>query len=160
MAEVLLSNGMAALIDDADLHLIDGLTWCAANTKTKNSDRWYAMAWNKGRGGSVYMHRLVMGAEKGQYVDHIDGNSLNNYRANLRFCTLAQNNGNARWATGSSGFRGVHATRSGKWSARIAVMSREIRLGTFKRPEDAAMAYDKAALEYFGEFATLNFREA
>jgi len=108
------------------------------------------------------MHRIVMGlGPTDPDVDHIDGNGLNNQKSNLRPCTTSQNQANRyRKADSSSQFRGVTWSKAGmKWQAGIKVQGKSIHLGLFRDEFDAARAYDIAALEAFGEFASLNFPE-
>lgn len=110
------------------------------------------------KGRTVYMHRLIMGAKKGQEVDHIDGDGLNNSRENLRIASRSQNCANRKSYKPKSGFRGVYAQPYGQtWQVKISVNGRMIRGGNFSNPEDAALRYDELAREHFGEFATLNF---
>lgn len=104
----------------------------------------------------LLMHRVIMDAPAGAQVDHKDGDPLNNCRTNLRLCTGSQNQGNSRRDLGRSGFRGVSKIRK-RWMAYISVKNQRVYLGLFVDREDAARAYDAAALEHFGEFATLNF---
>lgn len=101
------------------------------------------------------MHNLIMG-QLG--VDHRDHNGLNNKRSNLRVATNGQNQANRRT---SAQYRGIFKDRSGKWVARIRqpVGKREY-LGYFSDPEEAARAYDRAAVRIHGEFALLNFPQA
>lgn len=110
-------------------------------------------------GGRVLLlHRELMGARPGQVVDHINRDRLDNRRENLRLCTIAENSRNTRLLPrhNTSGFRGICRFRSG-WIATIKVAGKSIYLGKFRAPEDAARAYDKAAAELHGDFATLNF---
>ena len=108
-------------------------------------------------GPTTLMHRLIMNASKGQMVDHIDGNGLNNQRSNLRFVTIGQNRVNSKLnSNNSSGFRGVYKD-GGRWRAEIVCRGKRVRLGNFAKPEEAAEAYDLKAIELFGEFARLNF---
>ncbi|EIU7141728.1 HNH endonuclease [Pseudomonas aeruginosa] len=107
---------------------------------------------------SVTMHRWIMfGDAKGSGVDHRDGDKLNNRRSNLREATQGENAKNTRLAkNNSSGFKGVSKTAEGRWRARITVGRKEIRLGNFDTREEAAAAYDRAALQLHGEFASPN----
>jgi hypothetical protein len=92
-------------------------------------------------------------------VDHKDNNGLNNQKYNLRVCTQWQNLRNStRRSNNTSGFKGVSRFRN-KWISRIRTDEGRICLGTFNTPEEAAIAYDEAALKYHGEFANLNFPE-
>jgi transposase len=107
------------------------------------------------RMSTIQLARFLMDIERGdpRVVDHIDGNPLNNRRANLRICTSAENIRNRRKdRDNTSGFKGV--TREGsKWLAQIFYGKRGHRLGRFDTPEQAHVAYCKAARRVYGEFA-------
>ena len=101
-----------------------------------------------------------MKAPKGTLVDHIDRNSLNNRRGNLRLCTPSQNILNTRGKKGTSKYKGVWwNTKKNKWLAMITSKGRHFHLGFFDEEIEAAKAYDRKAVELFGEFAYLNFPE-
>jgi hypothetical protein len=108
---------------------------------------------------TIYMHRVIMNTPDGMDVDHIDGNGLNNTRANLRNCTRAQNSRNSgKQSNNNSGYVGVTWHRHHqRWVANIGINGKRVCLGYFVEIEDAARAYDQAAKEYFGEFANTNF---
>jgi len=96
-----------------------------------------------------------MSAENGNFVDHIDGNGLNNQRSNLRFCTFAQNvrNQGARKDT-TSGVRGVSwDMRAGKWKAEIWLDGKNKFLGYFDSKALAIAVRNDASIHHFGEFA-------
>tara|TARA_R110002110_G_C13174120_1_gene692963 strand:+ start:67 stop:720 length:654 start_codon:yes stop_codon:yes gene_type:complete len=117
----------------------------------------------------MYLHRYIMDAELngGKIVDHKDGNTLNNKRANLRFCTASQNSSNARSAKkSSSGYIGVSYRKKRKgminefsrpWLAHIGHNNKTCRLGCYTTAEEAARVRDAKALELHGEYARLNF---
>jgi hypothetical protein len=94
-------------------------------------------------------------------VDHIDGDGLNNRLENLRLATTTNNNRNQRKRTGrtySSQYKGVSYRQDrDTWLAAIGVDYKRVKLGTYPTEEEAAKAYDVAALQFFGEFARLNF---
>lgn len=117
-------------------------------------------------GYGKYMHRLIMGVTDGNiFVDHIDRDTFNNQRSNLRLCTRTENlyNRNPR-GNGKSIYLGVNPQGFSKkrnkitsWMARITVERKPLYLGAFKSEVEAAKAYDEAAKKYRGEFASLNF---
>jgi len=94
-------------------------------------------------------------------VDHINGNGLDNRKANLRLATRRQNQFNRRQRCDAvlSKYKGVtFRKKTNKWLVRIGYCGRRINLGLFDNETDAAKAYDEAAKELFGEFAALNFK--
>ena len=113
---------------------------------------------------TIKMHRVIMNASHGVEVDHINHDGLDNRRSNLRLCSSSQNNQNQKLhrsyagKTLSSKYKGVSWQRQIKrWMSYITNAGRRIYLGTFLQEVDAALAYDKAARQLFGEFAYLNF---
>jgi hypothetical protein len=157
-----LTHGREAYIDANDLPLISGYRWI--HVKGANDHLHYAITTFGPRRQRTHirMHRLILGLGRGTpntNVDHIDGNGLNNTRANLRVCTTYQNSLNAGpQKNNSTGFKGVAPDPYGGWQARISVNRKQIHLGhRFPTPEDAARAYDDAARKLHGEFAWLNF---
>ncbi len=101
-----------------------------------------------------------MAAPPALTVDHINGDSLNNRRHNMRLCTKAQNIANKhRFKPSATGYRGVYPTDSGKFNAILSVGNVKCWLGTFTTAESAALTWDAAAFAARGEFARLNFPE-
>ena len=103
------------------------------------------------------MHRLILNAPKDVTVDHINGNTLDNRRVNLRLATLSQNNKNKR-SINYTGFKNVYLVPNStrRWYAKIMVDRQSMFLGTFGSPQEAALVYNNAAQKYHGEFARLN----
>ena len=159
MKEIELSQGRFTLVDDEDYDWLNHWKWSAAlNYKT---GKYYAQRNEVNELGlirPVLMHRVIMGAAKGQLIDHKNGNSLNNCRYNLRPCTNSQNMANhGPQVNNTSGYKGVAWNKINKrWIAQIAIMRKITYLGTFTDKADAARAYDKKAYELFGEFAYCN----
>lgn len=153
-----LSKGYFAQIDDGDVEIISNYNWAARVYRGK----WvYAQATrqrNKKR-VVISMHRLVMGASRGQLVDHANGDTLDNRRRNLRFATSSQNQQNRHYGRGISRFKGVSPLDYNCWQATIRKNGQQIYLGFFRVEEDAARAYDRAARELFGDFANVNFSD-
>jgi len=101
------------------------------------------------------MHRLIMNAQPGEQVDHINHNTLDNRKPELRLCTKSQNQHNVgKRQDNTSGFKGVTwHKRDQKWQARIMKSGKDKHLGNFDTPELAYEAYCRAAAELHGQFA-------
>jgi len=156
--EIALSNGGVAIIDDADFPLVDGRTWRRVDVRSGLTSYATTAIRVDGRKITVQMHRLLTGAAQGTTVDHRDLDGLNNRRDNLRCCTTQQNARNRRrHANNSVGFKGVARDRGGRFRAIIMVDGRQLSLGGFGNAIEAAVAYDRAAIRHFGDFARLNF---
>lgn len=164
MKEIKLTGGGIAIVDDADFEAVSAIKWRRADGPRTS----YAMS-VKIRGsrktGFKYtytgMHRLILGLSKndGIFVDHINGNGLDNRRENLRTCTRAENNRNKRpKVRENTKYKGIVYQRDRKrWIAQIYVNKVRHHLGNFKSDLDAARAYDAGARRLHGEFARLNF---
>ena len=137
--------GKYALVDDEDYELVISRKWFFGSNGYVNS-------------GVGRLHRLIMKANSQQLVDHINGNKLDNRRSNLRFCNKSQNGSNSSLSKNNkSGYKGVHFDKSrNKWIVSIKVNYKNNHIGRYNNIKDAALAYNKAAKKYFGEFARLN----
>lgn len=134
-----------AVIDADDVGLVSVRSWSLSNS---------GRAWGGPRVG--LMHRVIMEPPPGAVIDHINCDPLDNRRSNLRLATRAQNARNRNRASGRSRFKGVHKGEGGRWSAQISVNGKNRRAGCYLTEEEAAQAYDAAALELHGEFARTN----
>jgi hypothetical protein len=106
-----------------------------------------------------YLHRILIAAPVGSFVDHINGNTLDNRTENLRICSKKQNNFAKHRTPGSkySKYKGVvFKPERNAWSAQIGFDGRYIKSGYFRTPEEAAKEYDRLAVEKYGEFAVTN----
>lgn len=159
MREVPLTKGYVAIVDDEDYEAAMKFKWYASEKGgTVYAERTY---WDKEIKCyfGMSLHRYLMGAQPGEKVDHADGNGLLDTRANMRIVTKAQNNWNARKPSHglSTPYKGVVLfKRDATYRAYIKKDGKQRHLGYFATPEDAARAYNAAALELFGEFARSN----
>lgn len=159
-----LTQGGRAIVDDEDFERINHLKWYL-------SDRGYALHKTRTiyykprksgeiiparKGKITRMHRFILNTPEGMVTDHINGDKLDNRKENLRYCTQGQNLRNQRRTRSKSVYKGVKETLQGSFQARIQINKKQIYLGNFKTPIEAARAYNDAAIEHHGEFAYLN----
>lgn len=137
--------GKVTIVDDEDFAKVKRVTWYV----TKNG-----YVHSKGR----LLHRLIMETPNGLDTDHINHDKLDNRRINLRVASRSQNNWNGgKKRNNTSGYKGVRFfKRDGNWQARIWKDWKEYHLGYFDTPEEAAMAYNRAAKKMHGVYARPN----
>lgn len=143
------------IIDVEDLDKVRCHKWHIVCSTEKVYVRTYDRVQNK----HINMSHVILDLPQSRksQVDHIDGNTLDNRKLNLRPCTSAQNSRNYPSPKGTSKYKGVSWSKDvKKWRADIAVDYREIYLGLFINEANAARAYNEAAEKHFGEFAYLN----
>jgi hypothetical protein len=155
--EIPISRGLVALVDEVDAAAVIAAGPWHACPRGRTIYVQRAFRRPDGRNTTQQLHTFLTGWS---FVDHVNGDGLDNQRSNLRPATHAQNSANARLqARSTSGFKGVHRgpIRGKAWRAQIHAAGKKHHLGTFDDPEEAARAYDAAAVELFGEFARTNF---
>lgn len=147
MKIISLSQGYEAQVDDADHEELSQRTWYVL--RTQGGKRCYART-RINRKDFLSMQAYLMNPAPGMEVDHIDGNPLNNQRANLRCVTRGRNCLN-RIVKNSHGYPGVYRNNKNYWSAYLTVNRRKMYLGNFSNVEGAAIAYREAYLAALGE---------
>lgn len=148
MKKIPLTQGFFAIVDDEDFEWISQHKWFAFMGK----GRPYA---GRGRGPMIRMHRAIVNPPAGMVVDHINGDTLDNRRENLRACSAAQNTRNAKvYSTSTSGLKGA-VRHNGKWRGKVTFGGKSYHLGTFETAEEAHEAYCIKAKELHGEYARL-----
>jgi hypothetical protein len=149
--EIPLTRGKVAIVDDEDYDFLMQTSWCCLNK---------GYAFRKRKKVPELMHRIVMNAKEGEFVDHINRDKLDNRKSNLRIVTFSENLANKPLQkNNTSGYKGVSFHKStGKWCAYIGSSrgNSSVNLGTFINKEDAARAYNKAAIQLYGDCALLN----
>lgn len=150
--EINLSKNLKAIIDEEDYELVSLYKWHVTSHK-------YA-GHTPAPGKCIYMHRLILNVKKGEVVDHINGNTLDNRKSNLRICKQNKNVKNRKKSSlNKTGYKGtfkVNKNLKKDYTAQIQVDSKRIHLGYFATVIEAAEAYNEAAIKYFGEYAQLN----
>ncbi len=155
-----LTQGHQTIVSDEDYEWLNQWKWYACDV---GNGRHYVVRHphkSKGETGphNIYMHRMILGITDSKVKgDHIDGNRFNNQRNNLREATSSQNNIN-RGSIGKCPYKGVSYYRAGRkhYVAKVKVKGKTKVLGYYKTLEEAALVYNKAAAEYYGEYARLN----
>lgn len=160
--EIVLTKGKVALVDDEMYPFLSRFNWYA--NRQGYAER---MAMVLGTYKKILMHRVVACAVWGDFptdhfVDHHDRNKLNNQSTNIRFASRGQNACNRHGWGRTNPYKGVYEGRKAKtktWRALIQKDKVRVHLGYFPTPEDAARAYDRAAIDLHGPYAVLNFPE-
>jgi len=156
MPEYFFKKGGSFIYDEVDKVLVDKHTWhchkgnstCYPRTNIRTN----------GKQRPTYFHRFLFTGT----VDHINGSGLDNRRINLRQCTSAQNHYNLKIdRRNKTGYKGVYFKKNRHGNNRrpvaaIQVKGKKVHLGYYKTVQEAARAYNEAAIKYFGEFARLN----
>lgn len=154
VAYITLTKGYEAVIDAADVPLVDGVNWHAKpDQRTVYAIR---TSCHDGVKRTVYLHRFLLLAPDGIEIDHKDGDGLNNRRSsNLRIATKSQNMHNSgMFKNNKSGFKGVTFDKeSGKWKAHIALCGKQNTIGRYDTPELAYQARCEASKRLHGDFS-------
>jgi hypothetical protein len=155
MKEIILTQNKVALVDDEDYNELNKYNWCAYH----DDNMWYARrGTNRNKiQKTILMHREILNAPKGIMIDHINGDGLDNRKENIRLCNNLINGQNRHTVYGTSQYQGVYSPRNNKkWMSRITINKRLFYLGSFNSEKLAAIAYNIAALKYYGADAKIN----
>lgn len=155
MKIIKLTQKKSTLVDDDFFDGLSKFAWYAI----KRRGAFYATTHSSAKNRRLLlMHRFIMGEPNGRFIDHKNGDTLDNRKENLRICTSSENSKNQKLRVSShTGFKGVSWHKRDKvFAVQIGNNKKKIHLGYFDNIKDAASAYNEAALKYHGEFARLN----
>lgn len=147
------------IVDDDEYEILSKYKWYPNNERGKLYARRSIYPNGQKSKITISMHRQILAAQKGQICDHINMDTLDNRKCNLRLCNRSQNSQNRNaLSSNSSGYKGVSwDVTKNKWQVQIQARKKHIKLGRYFCIIKAAKAYDNAAIKYHGEFARLNF---
>lgn len=157
MQQIYLRNrGVFTIVDDDVYPTVCRFAWFLSGDGYAVRTQWIPTAKTRRR---IWLHHQVLDTEGEKVIDHINGDRLDNRRANLRLVSRGQNARNrAKSSNKTVGFKGVYFVKPrNNWHAEIHADGRHYNLGSYATAEEAAHAYDGAALALHGEFARLNF---
>lgn len=159
MKKIKLTQGKFALVDDEDFEWLNQFKWFAAKSK----GNYYAhrsVRLKKGENQkTIRMHREIMNTPVGMETDHMDHDTLNNQKCNLKICTVLQNSKNKiihKKKKNGIKYKGVDKSSANSYGAHIYYNGKSLHLGSYRTEVDAALAYNKKAIELHGEFVYLN----
>lgn len=156
-----LTQNKETIVDEETYEWASKFKWFAI--KSQKNKRCYFTAGRQsskllGKQQHILLHREILNAPTGMMVDHINGNTLDNRKSNLRLCTNAENQRNRKKTIGTiSQYKGVSWNkRKKKWQVQICYNRKCKHLGYFLDEKEAALRYNKEAIKLYGEFAKLN----
>ena len=148
-----LTQGKVARIDEDNWDSLSSFSWSAMKSRR---GQYYAVrgVWENGKVIRKWLHREIMNCPAGMFVDHINGDSMDNRRENLRICTSKQNSQNQkRRINNTTGVKGVFFNKFGSYVVTIRDNGKAKYLGSFKTLDEATTVRREAELRCYGEFA-------
>ena len=158
MKTIPLTKGYFTIVDNDDYLKLAVKRWCSV-VDNRNPNKVKVRPFRREGKKGIYLSIEIMDPPKGKQVDHINGNTLDNRKSNLRICTSAENQHNkGKMENNTTGYKGVSFDkRDGFYYSRIKNNGKRISLGRFKNSINAALIYDEMAVKLHGKFAKLNF---
>lgn len=161
MKKIALTQGQFAKVDDENFEKINKWKWQASWDRDSKSFYATGIDYSEKLRTPIKMHRFILGLKKGDGIicDHINHDTLDNRKKNLRTATISQSSFNKRMRKNSTtGYKGVYLDKTKvlkKYRAKIKVEGKQIHLGYFDTPEEAYEMYKKASKKYHGVFGSL-----
>jgi len=159
MRHLKLNGNYSTIVDDEDYRSLVKFRWYTISSKTSGPYASRSLKVTKNKRVVIMLHRYILELAPWdkRVVDHVNGNTLDNRKENLRIVSRHQNNMNCKGRKHSSKYKGVRFyPPSGKWAAGIRFKSKPIHLGYFDSENEAAKAYNNKSIELFGEFSKPN----
>ena len=151
MSAIQLNRGYEAIVDAEDVALVAQFNWTVLETGGLCYARRTIRIGQRQK--TILLHRVIMKAKDGEFVDHINGNGLDCRKENMRIVTKSQNNINRKARPNRLGVPGVRKhSLCNKYTSDICVGNKRKYLGLFETIEEASAAYQNAAEMYHGEF--------
>ncbi len=156
MKKILLTQNQYTIIDNEDFKKVNQFKW----SLDKCNNYFYVRRLKQKNNikTKIYLHRFIMNCPDNMQIDHINHNTLDNRKCNLRICTKSQNQINRlKRKNCSSKYKGVYLHKQNqKWISEINYLGKKIYLGCFKTEKEAAKVYNKIVKKYHGEYVYLN----
>lgn len=149
MKVIQLTKNQKCKVDDEDFSYLNQWKWYCNNTGYAGREHYMG---NYSR-RTLLMHRVILQAQPGQEVDHINGDRLDNQKSNLRFVTRSQNLQNRAWPLKGVSQKSKKTRGKKRWVARISVGGKTKFLGNFYTSKEAEDAYQAANSKYFGDYS-------
>lgn len=161
MQFIQLTQGKKAMVDDDSYEDLCANKWRVMNSRGKLYAGRLNYCSDTGHRKPIIMHRVIVNAPSGFVVDHINGDTLDNRKNNLRICTHKENCRNStKHIKATSKYKGVCKMQDcNRWRATIGVNGKTLHIGLYASEEDAAIAYNNAAIKYFGDYSLLNIMQ-
>lgn len=159
MREIPLTKGHVALVDEADYERVSALRWYAMNCHGRTLYAARGRVLRSDPPKKVLMHRFILGVPAGMVIDHINGNGLDNRRANLRVCSHLENCGNGPARGTSSGHKNISYRPQHKRKPYVVQITRDGKnhyCGSFADLHSAVAARNTAVVRIWGEFARID----
>ena len=148
---ITLKNGRQFQIDEQDWEKVKRIKW---NVHIMKKGYKYVYTFQKlnGKWKMIYLHRVIMNCSEFLFADHINGDTLDNRRSNLRLSTNKQNQWNQKRIRGIVPYKGV-TFENGSFRSRVRINGKKKSLGQFETAIEASNAYNKASLEFHGFYS-------
>lgn len=156
MAEIELTQGYIAIVDDEDFGQVSQFKWYAVKSKRHRlvyaARSYWSNVGGKRKMNRIYLHQFINGKADGLFVDHKNGNGLDNRKCNLRFCTRSQNMANRRSLPGSTGVPNVQQIGESRFRVRFSIENTKRCFGCYGTIEEAKQVAELTAIRLRGAF--------